>query len=331
MEYLLLCDYREKLKNYSTDDILYNDHPSLKNVNEILDAINSLGYPCQYFGGVPELISAIDKKDNFDNYIFLNFTDGMDQNYSRAQAPLLLDILGAAYSGSDVFASVLMNNKYFCKQALNKLNVLMPKSYLVNQQRPLMEKYIKNWKYPLFVKPNCEGSSIGIKAQNVCHSFQDAFTLTNTLLQEFDEVIVEEYVYGLDITNYLIGNPSQYYINDIVGAELFDKSLFAIYGLDEKHNKKRKLYYNNEFLSKDLIEKISTQSEEIANLLGARDICRIDYRWDVSSNKFYFIEINSAPRFSSTSEIGFIAQKRGLNFADIVKDFVDAVNTRLSI
>ena len=84
MEYLLLCDCRENLKNYSIDDELYNDHPSIKNINEILDSVNSLGYPCQYFGGVPEIISAIEKKENFCNCIFLNFTDGRGQKYSRA-------------------------------------------------------------------------------------------------------------------------------------------------------------------------------------------------------------------------------------------------------
>lgn len=49
---------------------MYNDHPSIKNINEILTAINSLGYDCDYFGGIPELINAIDTKRTFENCIF---------------------------------------------------------------------------------------------------------------------------------------------------------------------------------------------------------------------------------------------------------------------
>lgn len=331
MNYLLLCDYRENLKNYSLDDKIYNDHPTSQNIQEILKAINSQGYSCNYFGGIPELINAIEQKKKFDNSVFLNFTDGMDQNYSRAQAPLLLDILNVPYSGSDVFSSVLMNNKHFCKMALRELNILMPKSCLINDHLPLKETYIKGWRYPLFAKPNCEGSSVGITAQNVCHSFQDVLKITGKLLKEFNEIILEEFIPGLDITNYLIGNPGRYYINDIVVAELFDHSPYAIYGLDEKHNKKRTLYYNNEFLPSELITTICAQSEKTAALLGAKDICRIDYRLDIASHKFYFIEINSAPRFSSTSEIGFIAQKRGLGFEDVVNFLLESVNRRLSI
>lgn len=308
---------------------MYNDHPTSRNIQEIINAVTSQGYACKYFGGIPELVCAVDKKERFDHHIFLNFTDGMDQNYSRAQAPLLLEILGAPYSGSDTFSSVLMNNKHFCKQALNSLDILMPKSCIANRQLPLKEKYIKDWQYPLFVKPNCEGSSLGISSENVCHNPKDVLQFAEKLLEEFHEIIIEEYVSGLDITNYLIGNPSSYCINDIVGAELFDPSPFAVYGLKEKHNKSRTLYYNNEFLTQKLIDAIRRQSEKIAALLGARDICRIDYRINLSSEKFYFIEINSAPRFSSTSEIGFIAQKKGLNFKDVTKMFVESVNRRL--
>ena len=82
-------------------------------------------------------------------------------------------------------------------------------------------------------------------------------------------------------------------------------------------------------MTKKLIESIRAQSEKIATLLGARDICRIDYRINLSSGEFYFIEINSAPRFSSTSEIGFIAQKKGMHFKDITKLFIETVNKRL--
>src|SRR5699024_4087830 len=108
---------------------------------------------------------------------------GMDQNYSRAQAPLLLEILGASYSGSDVFSSVLMNNKHFCKQALRSLDILMPKSCIVNRQLVVKEKYIKDWQYPLFVKPNCEGSSLGISSENVCHTPQEVLRFTYKLLE----------------------------------------------------------------------------------------------------------------------------------------------------
>lgn len=332
MKFLVICDYRENFKNYSCSDSSssYNDHANKKNIQEIISGIRNLQYECEYFGGIPELVHAIEYNERFEDCIFLNFTDGMDQNYSRIQAPALLDILNVPYSGSGVFPSALMNNKHFCKQALSNSSIDMPKSCIVNAQIPLSIKELKNWKTPLFVKPNCEGSSLGISQSSVCHSIPDLEKEIKKLLKDFEELIVEEYVTGVDVTNYLIGNSSDYPINEIVSAELFDKSPFAIYGSIEKQNKLRTLYYNDEFLPIDMVHKIQQQSIFIAQTIGVYDICRIDYRVNMLDKKIYFIEINSAPRFSSTSEIGFIAKKQGITFDDMIKIYIDTVLKRVN-
>ncbi len=330
MKFYVVCDYRENLINYSkqSNDI-YNDHPSKKNINEIIESIISLGYQCEYFGGIPELIHAIDCKKVFKDSLFLNFTDGMEQKYSRVQAPALLDILKVPYSGSDVFASALMNNKHFSKQALLGHDISMPKSCIVNTLIPLCTEELRNWNYPLFVKPNCEGSSLGISKDNVCHTLEAVIHKVNELISSFDELLIEEYIHGIDITNYLIGNSGAYYINDIVVAELKDHSPYAVYGSEEKHNKLRTLYYNEEKLSHETVQNIQKQSLKIANLIGARDICRIDYRLNMTTQKLFFIEINSAPRFSSTSEAGFIASKKNIVFAEMIKYYLQTVTNRV--
>lgn len=307
---------------------MYNDHPSQKNIYEIITSMRTLGYDCDYFGGIPELIHAIDQHIDFGNSVFLNFTDGLEQNYSRVQAPVLLDILNVNYSGSDVFPSVIMNNKHGCKQVLKDNNLQSSKSCLVNSLIPLNIKEISSWNFPLFVKPNCEGSSLGISSDSVCHTIEEVQCKVNELIESFNEVLVEEFITGVDITNYLIGNPGKYYINDVITAELYDKSPYAIYDITAKHNKLRTLFFNEEKIPSDILLTIRTQSEKIAETVGARDICRIDYRLDMQTYKFTFIEINSAPRFSSTSEIGFIAQKYGITFKDMVQYYLKAFNDR---
>lgn len=330
MKYLVLCDYRENLKNYSdaTNDT-YNDHPGRKNISEIIAAIKSLGYDCDYFGGIPELVKAVDQHLVFKDTAFLNFTDGLDQNYSRVQAPVLLDILKVPYSGSDVFSSVIMNNKHYCKKILSDSDIKLPKSCIVNSVIPLNANNISTWKFPLFVKPNCEGSSLGISSESVCHSIEDVKQKVNQLKDIFDELLIEEFVPGIDVTNFLIGNPGNYHINDVITAELYDTSPYAVYDINAKHNKLRTLYYNEEKIPIKILQEMQVQSEKIAGITGARDICRIDYRFEVETQTFSFIEINSAPRFSTTSEIGFIAQKRELSFADMLQYYLNTFNNRI--
>lgn len=331
MKYWLVCDYREQFEYLNKMGSQINsDHPNKKNVQEILVAIKSLGYDCEYYGGIAELISAVEKKAVFRDAAFLNFTDGMRQAYSRVQAPVLLDILNVPYSGSDVFPSVIMNNKHYCKMILQDNNILAPKSVLINQLIPFNKDQIKGWSFPVFIKPNCEGSSIGINNASVCFSMDEVEKNISQNIELFKEIIIEEYVSGIDITNYLIGNVGDYCINDVVAIKLFDQSPFAVYDSEAKHKKLRKLYFNEEIIPIKTVQKLQLCSEKIAQLVGARDICRIDYRLDMETQDFSFIEINSAPRFSSTSEIGFIASKIGLNFTDMVSYYLQSFNKRIN-
>lgn len=330
MKYYVICDYRENFKNYSLSPLnLYSDHPTRKNITEIIEALHELGYDCEFFGGIPELIHAVDQNYTFESCVFLNFTDGMEQDYSRVQAPVLLDILDVPYSGSNVMATVLMNNKYFCKQALLDHEIPMPQGRIINSIMKLNMEDLYSWKYPLFIKPNCEGSSLGISQNNVCCSEIELKERIKELSSEFEEIIVEEYVGNLDVTNYLIGNEGNYLINDIVVAALPGTLKFPVYGISEKQNKLQTLSFNDEFLPSEIVRQIKDCSERIAKILGAKDICRIDYRYDKTTKKFYFIEANSAPRFSSTSEISYIAKKRGLLFKDMIQKYVTAFTSRI--
>lgn len=251
MHIYVVCDFRENFDNAlfeETSNEHYNDHPPKKNILEILSCLKELGYDCSYFGGIPELVHAVDMHMHFPDSLFLNFTDGMSQNYSRVQAPALLDILGVKYSGSGVFASVLMNNKFFCKKALQDSGVQMPKDCIINDVVPFDEKQVVNWKFPLFIKPNCEGSSIGITERNICHNMADVYSNIERLLPDYRELILEEFIDGIDITNYLIGNTNSYFTNEVITARLNSKSDYAIYGAKEKHCKTRTLCYNEEYL-----------------------------------------------------------------------------------
>lgn len=325
MKFLMVCDFRENLNNMSTyqEVNIFNDHPTLSNIHDLINSISSLGYECDYFGGIPELINAVDTKQIFDNTFFLNFTDGMDQEYSRVQAPVLLDIINVPYSGSSTFPTALMNNKHYTKYALKDIPVHIAKSIIITNIDELEERVFNKFNYPLFIKPNCEGSSLGISSDNICHSFSEVKDKSLLLLNTFCELIIEEFIVGQDVTDFIIGNPNDYKINDVILAELENSTDFTVYGMREKTLKKRTLYWNTEKLSAALVEQIQFISKEIFEQLQASDIIRIDYRIQKGTNKLYFIEANSMPRFSRTSEVGFLCQKRNISFEQALKYYID--------
>lgn len=325
MKYYLISDFREDYPSaLIKDDILYNDHPKRENILEILEIIRELGYDCDYFGGVKELIHAVDLNQTFKDSFFINLTDGMSQEYGRVQAPVLLEILNVPYSGSDVFGSALMNNKYYTKRALDSENVLMPRDTLVTSYIDLDTTFFNEVAFPVIVKPNHEGSSVGISQNNVCLSIDSVKEQIDKLLPLYNEIIIEELITGKDLTTLIVGNPNDIRINQPIITELHNKEPLAIYGAIEKVQKLRNLYLAEEVLDQTVINHVCQCSENIFTLLHASDMARIDYRISNKDDKVYFLEINSAPRFSINTELGFICQKRNWSVSKIVKAYMEA-------
>ena len=64
----IICDFRENFPSKLVEEnLLFNDHPRRISIEEIRDVYIKLGYSCEIFGGVPELIHAIETHKQFPN------------------------------------------------------------------------------------------------------------------------------------------------------------------------------------------------------------------------------------------------------------------------
>ncbi len=96
-KYKILCDYQEDFESES-DYSHINDHQTKETFIEIEKSIKALGYQCEIFGGVPELLQAQNSKPDFTDTIFLNLSDGLS-NIAGFKSPFcvtcwVLNIVG---------------------------------------------------------------------------------------------------------------------------------------------------------------------------------------------------------------------------------------------
>lgn len=329
----LICDFRENFPSkFVENDICFNDHPRRSSVEEIMDTYNKLGYDCEIFGGVPELINAIEIGQKYSDCIFINMSDGMTQTYSRVQIPVLCELLDVPYSGSDPFVVALMTNKHYSKLAVKEAGVLTSPGFVITQE--VLQNNItnlKNMKYPVIVKPNLEGSSIGISVDSVCFSFDQLMIKLKSLMSAFKELDVETYISGYEITDFLIGNPGNIVLNEVLGIKHHEKILFdsEVITLADNARKSTSYYLPETVWTESTIRMIKETTLKIAQCLGVHDILRIDYRL-TKSNELYFLEINSVPRVSSTSELGFLCQKRNISYSEILDGYIKSILKRLN-
>lgn len=328
----IIADCREDFKSIVFDK-KYNDHTSRKSIYDILRAVKDLGYECDFFGGIQSLIDACHANKRFENTLFLNFSDGLTQKSRRIQSVVLLELLDANYSGSNPFVISMVNDKYFTKRMLYReleMNIskdIFAPTWKSLNESPSIRKSITNLDFPVIVKPNSEGSSVGITQQNICYDPESTLDVTQKLFNENMDVLIEKYISGYEITNLIIGNRDRVYLNEVIqieygGIEYFDHFVF---GAEEKSNRKRRYTVLEEDNVHIPVEQIKKQSLLAMKILGLKDIARCDYRI-TSDGDIYFLEVNPLPVISVTSEVGAICAYHGLPFTDVI-NYLIKLNT----
>lgn len=213
--------------------------------------------------------------------------------------------------------------------AVHNIGIKVPNGVVVLKNEDVC---LDTLQYPLIVKPNTDGSSIGITQSSVVYNEKTAFEQIQRLFSDYEEVIVEEYIKGYELTNLIVGNKQNICINEIIIYEMDYKLIQDKLVQDSfiKANDLRTSYLGEEILKPDLVKQIKETSEKIFFHIGARDVARIDYRV-TEKGDIFFLEINSAPRISSTSDVGVICQKTNITFTQFIKKYLLSVLQRLNL
>ena len=327
----IISDFRESFPTKDTNGkTIFNDHPRKQSIEAVCDSLKNKGYDCSIFGGVPELTAAFANNEPIDkNAIYVNMSDGMTQPYSRVQIPILCDLLGIKYSGSGPFEVALMTNKHYTKLAVQEKGILCPQGMLITEN--YNHNKINGMNFPVMIKPNTEGSSVGITQQNVCFSAEEACECLDKLLKDFSELVVEEYIKGADATCFLLGNQDKYVVDEVLLVKHHEKLFFdkEVIEMADHAEKRTQYIMAKDALSESVIEEIKGISKNAARTLHVRDIVRFDYRV-TAENCIFFLEANTVPRVSDTSELGFICNYYKWNYSDILAQYIDSIIARIN-
>lgn len=326
-KYYIVANTREQFENESKQSNRpYNDHPSLESVNYVVQELRKCGFDAEFFGGVERLIEAYSKKHPFPNTLFLNLSDGLTQVSRKAQSAILLELLGCPYAGSDPLASLMAGNKAYSKRIVSE-KLKVPEGRIVFNDTEIPQ----NIKFPVIIKPNREGSSIGITQESICTNIIELEQRTKKLLSAYGEVLVEEYIPGYEITCFIVGNKGNYYLVEPLLIE-YDGIFYYedfVFGLEEKANRKRKEYLAKTILPVQQIDQICSAAKTAFELLNMRDFARVDFRLR-KDGQLYFIEINGNAVISKTSEVGVIGHALNIPFGSIVGDIIRSATDRLN-
>ena len=220
----------------------------------------------------------------------------------------ILENFKIPYTHSGVLSSAIAMDKEISKKIFIKNKILTPRyikySYDHNDKE-LFSVVKKKLKFPVVVKPINEGSSVNVFICNVKN-----FLKKVKLLENYKEILIEEFIPGREIQVAILGNKK-------LGAiELRPKRKF--YDYDAKYKKNA----NTEHiipvdLSKTNLQKVLDISLKAHKLIGCRGVTRSDFKF--YKNKFYLLEINTQPGMTKLSLVPEIAAFKGMNFFELLK------------
>lgn len=159
---------------------------------------------------------------------------------------------------------------------------------------------------PLFVKPACEGSSIGISKVKSAGDLRAAF---EEATKHDDLVIVERAILGGEYTVAILGDAALPIIKIEPKTEFYDYQ--AKYFRDDTN------YLCPCGLPQRRETELRQQALEAFRLLGGRGWGRVDFLMDEAGLP-YFLEVNTSPGMTDHSLVPMSARAAGISYDQLV-------------
>jgi len=221
----------------------------------------------------------------------------------------ILESLKIPYTHSGVLSSSLAMDKELSRLIFIKNNLKVPKYFLLQKDHEgNLNKKINNKKikFPIVIKPINEGSSLGV---SICKNKKQFTSKYKKLKENYDRILVEEYIPGREIQVAVMGEKALGAIELVPRRQFYDYT--AKYS-----NTAQTQHIMPAPLSPKKYKEILGLAKKAHELLGCRGITRSDFRF--FKNKFYLLETNTQPGLTKLSLVPEIAQYCGIKFEDLI-------------
>ena len=212
--------------------------------------------------------------------------DGVIQGY--------LETLGIKYTGCGVLASAIgMDKKIFRKLAVAE-DLLMAKETI---------------SVPCVVKPVDGGSSVGVTIVKKEEDFEKSI---NEAKKYSNEVIVEEYIEGVEVSCGILGDQVLPIIEIVPKKEFFDYEAKYGDGMSEEICPAR--------LSEEVTKKVQAETKRVFRMISGRGYSRVDFI--IKDNVPYLLEINTLPGMTQNSLIPKEAAVAGISYQQLLDKII---------
>ena len=267
-------------------------------------------------------VTSLDAKDDFIEKLIKNKPDKVfNALHGRfgedGSIQGLLEHLKIPYTHSGILSSAIAMDKLTSKKIFKDAKISSPEYQVIKTLEDFQSSKIG---YPCVVKPNNEGSSVGVYIFNEPKKSDEETIIS--LLKKYTFLILEKYIPGREIQVAVMGSKA------LGGIEIVPTRSFYDYKAKYSANAKTKHIIPVKINETDY-KKILDMALQAHNILGCRGVTRSDFRYNESDklNKIYILEVNTQPGMTSLSLVPEIANYYGISFNELVKWIINDAST----
>ncbi|MCB9089719.1 MAG: D-alanine--D-alanine ligase [Calditrichae bacterium] len=238
---------------------------------------------------------------------FIALHGGYGEN---GQLQAVLELSRIPYTGSNSLASAIGMDKHLSKLMFLSAGVPTAPWYHARRHQPLERAEVKKLGLPLVVKPNAQGSTVGL---SIINNWDDLDAALATAYRYSDSVLLEQFVPGRELTVTVLGEEV------LPVVEIIPESGF--YDYESKYQSGRTRYVTPAELPEDLTAEIQAATLRGFQAIGCSGYARIDFRLR-EDRQYFCLEVNTLPGMTPTSLVPKAAKARGIEFPELMERII---------
>jgi len=325
--------YNLKEKDATMPPDYFSEFDSPETIEAISLALNKKGHTVYPVNINREDVINYFRKNPVD--IVFNIAEGKSGKFRESEVPAILDYLQIPYTGSNTFSLALALNKALTKKILVAENIPTPRFQLFTRGVKELDPRLK---FPLIVKPNCEGSAKGINSTNVVKDQAALLEKIREVRYAYQqEVLVEEFIEGRELTVGILENGvvTILPILEIDFSECKKSGEYFYSWRMKEYQGNAELglvpnFYCPARLDQETEAKVKEAALRTHRAVGCFDVSRTDIRL-TPDNIPYVLEINPLPGLNPReSNFPIMAYAAGIKYEDIIDSILTNAYQRIS-